>query len=108
MIELAVNSVYGFKGALVRVDRLTEWTPEQAVVTHVDPHGETLPGALPVGVKRAKLTPTIKLNDEYVTLDAARAELNVPAGECFGCYLGDAAPEMHDYGCVYGAGAVDA
>lgn len=26
----------------------------------------------------------------------ARVAFGVPGGECFGCYLGDCAPEMHD------------
>jgi hypothetical protein len=39
-----------------------------------------------------------------------RAEFRIPGGECLGCWLGDAAPEMHDIpdACEYlGGFAVD-
>jgi hypothetical protein len=38
----------------------------------------------------------------------ARERFGVPAGECFGCFLGDAGPEMHDVpdACEYLGGFV--
>jgi len=37
-----------------------------------------------------------------------RAELKMPGGECLGCYLGDASPDLHDIpdACEYFGGFV--
>src|SRR5262245_26741669 len=39
---------------------------------------------------------TLKVNGRDVSIGEARRVLGIPDGECFGCYLGDAAPQMHD------------
>lgn len=47
----------------------------------------------------------IKIPDE---IPLARKAFNVPPGECFGCFLGDAGPEMHDVpdACEYLGGYI--
>jgi len=42
------------------------------------------------------MEPTITLNGKSTTLSEARVILGVPKDACFGCYLGDDGPEMHD------------
>jgi hypothetical protein len=45
---------------------------------------------------------------EATTTAQMREALNVPGGECLGCWLGDAAPEMHDIpdACEYLGGFI--
>jgi hypothetical protein len=40
--------------------------------------------------------PTLMVDGERVTMVQARSLFRIPRDECFGCYLGDASPEMHD------------
>lgn len=40
--------------------------------------------------------PTLTVGGERVTIPEARVLLGIPPNECFGCYLGDCAPQMHD------------
>jgi hypothetical protein len=39
---------------------------------------------------------TITIDGEQRTIPEARVLLGIPEYACFGCYLGDAAPETHD------------
>jgi len=50
----------------------------------------------------------LNVNGKDVTVAEARKLLNVPDGVCFGCYLGDCAPETHDVpdDCEYLGGFV--
>lgn len=38
----------------------------------------------------------IGIDNAFYTVPEARIVLKIPKGECFGCYLGDCAPEAHD------------
>jgi len=51
---------------------------------------------------------TIKIDGRDVPINEARVQLGIPAGNCFGCWLGDAGPEMHDVpdDCEYLGGYV--
>jgi len=40
--------------------------------------------------------PTIGYGGRRITIPEAREILGIPEDECFGCFLGDAGPEMHD------------